>query len=48
MRGRVYLGAPAVLVSDSFLLNYTWSKVLGIRDGQTDNGAGERNGPPRY
>ena len=25
----------------TFLLNYTWSKVLGIRDGQTDNGAGD-------
>ena len=25
----------------SFLVNYTWSKVLGIRDGQTDNGAGD-------
>ena len=24
----------------TFLMNYTWSKVLGIRDGQTDNGAG--------
>lgn len=25
----------------TFLVNYTWSKVLGIRDGQTDNGAGD-------
>lgn len=24
----------------NFLMNYTFSKVLGIRDGQTDNGAG--------
>lgn len=24
----------------TFLVNYTWSKVLGIRDGQTDNGGG--------
>jgi hypothetical protein len=27
----------------NFLMNYTFSKVLGIRDGQTDNGPG--NGP---
>jgi hypothetical protein len=25
----------------TFLANYTWSKVLGIRDGQTDNGGGD-------
>jgi hypothetical protein len=25
----------------TFLVNYTWSKVLGIRDGQTDNGSGD-------
>jgi len=25
----------------TFLINYTWSKVLGIRDGQTINGAGD-------
>ncbi len=25
----------------TFLVNYTWSKVLGIRDGQTINGAGD-------
>lgn len=25
----------------NFLLNYTWSKVLGIRDGQSDNGNGD-------
>jgi hypothetical protein len=25
----------------TFLLNYTWSKVLGIRDGQSDNGNGD-------
>ena len=24
----------------TFMLNYTWSKVLGLRDGQTDNGTG--------
>jgi hypothetical protein len=24
----------------NFLINYTWSKVMGIRDGQTDNGNG--------
>jgi hypothetical protein len=29
--------------SVNFLINYTFSKVLGIRDGQTDNGPG--NGP---
>ncbi len=25
----------------TFLVNYTWSKVLGIRDGQTNNGGGD-------
>jgi hypothetical protein len=25
----------------TFLLNYTWSKVLGIRDGNTENGGGD-------
>lgn len=25
----------------TFLANYTWSKVLGIRDGQSDNGTGD-------
>lgn len=25
----------------TFLLNYTWSKVMGIRDGNTENGAGD-------
>jgi Carboxypeptidase regulatory-like domain len=25
----------------SFLVNYTWSKVMGIRDGQSDNGNGD-------
>jgi hypothetical protein len=25
----------------TFLLNYTWSKVMGIRDGQSDNGNGD-------
>lgn len=24
----------------TFMLNYTWSKTMGIRDGQTDNGTG--------
>lgn len=25
----------------TFLVNYTWSKVMGIRDGQTNNGGGD-------
>lgn len=25
----------------TFLLNYTWSKVMGIRDGDTENGSGD-------
>lgn len=26
---------------ETFLVNYTWSKVMGIRDGQTNNGGGD-------
>jgi hypothetical protein len=29
--------------SSTFMVNYTFSKVLGIRDGQTNNGAGNGN-----